>query len=334
MDPEAISPDVAPHVKGVNCAMVEDVALEDIMTMVAVAESGSVSAAAERLSLAQPVVTRRIQRLEAALGVDLLDRSVRPSRLTAAGRWVLGPCRDILAALDDLRAITTEPAPAGELRLGMAPALADLAFSAALGELRERYPRVVLRVHTDWTPQLLHQLRAGVLDMAVVQLPVDAHAPEGLAAQALGIEPLIVVVAPGLGLAAEADLATLVPLPWVLSPPGDGGRLLLEAAFRRLQAPLQVVAEIQGHELQAALVARGVGAGLLPARLLRQHEASFLFRPVRLLDEAFAIRIWAARNQGSRHLAAPLALLDNLLGQAIARGLGDDRSDINPASAR
>lgn len=299
----------------------EEIALEDIVGFVAVAESGSFSTAAERLGLAQPIVTRRIQRLEAALGVELLDRSVRPARLTAAGRQALGPCRNILAATANLRALTADEAPAGELRLGVAPALADLALGAALGELRERYPRVTLRVQTDWTPQLLHQLRAGVLDLAVVQLPADAHAPDGLDARALGIERLLVVAAPGLGLGAEADLAALAAFPWVLSLPGDGGRLLLESALRRLNVPLQIAAELQGHEHQAALVARGVGLGLLPSRLLRQHEASPLFQPVRLVDAEFAIRIWTARVQHHGYLAAPLALLDDALGQAVADGL-------------
>lgn len=307
--------------------MVEEVVLEDIQAVVAVAERGSVSAAAEQLRVAQPVVTRHIQRLEAALGIELLDRSVRPARLTAAGRQALGPCRTILAAVADLRALTADEAPAGELRLGVAPALADLALSAALGDLRERYPRVTLRVHTDWTPQLLHQLRAGVLDLVLVQLPADAQAPDGLAARALGVERLIVVAAPGLGLGLEADLAAVAQHPWVLSPAGDVGRVLLESTLRRLQVPLQVAAEIQGHEHQAALVARGVGLGLLPARLLRQYEAAPPVQPVRLVDVELAVRIWLARAQPRPHLAGPLTLLDDTLVQAVATGLGGARTN-------
>lgn len=301
--------------------MAEDVVLEDIVTVVAVADTGSVSAAAERLGQAQPVVSRRIQRLEAALGVELLDRSVRPARLTAAARQALGPCRSILAALAELGALSGDGAPAGELRLGVAPALADLTLSAALGDLREQFPHVALRVHTDWSPGLLHQLRAGVLDMAVVQLPADVGAPHGLDARALGVERLVVVAAADAGLGPDADLAALAALPWVLSPPGDGGRLLLEAALRRHQVPLQVAAEIQGHEHQAALVARGVGLGLLPARLLRRQGPAAPLAPVRLLDESLAVRIWAARARGRRYLAAPLALLEDVLAQAVEWGL-------------
>lgn len=298
-----------------------EIGLEDILAFVAVAEHGSVSAAAERLGLAQPVVTRRIQRLEAALRVDLLDRRVRPAQLTAAGQQALGPCRSMLGALTDLRTIIQDATPSGELRFGVAPALADLALAAALGDLHTHYPRVTLRVQTDWTPQLLHQLRVGVLDLAVVQLPVDAPAPSGLASRAVGIEPLVVVAAPEQGLGAHADLSTLGQFPWVLSLPGDGGRMLLESVLRRYDIPLQIAAEIQGYDHQIALVARGLGLGLLPARLINHDPARLPLQPVHLSDEALTMQIWTARVQAPAPLAAPLTLLEDALAQAIVQGL-------------
>jgi len=99
-----------------------------------------VNRAAERLGLAQPIVTRRIQRLEAALGVELLDRKVRPMVLTVAGIQALGPCRAVLQAIAELHAVTRTEEPAGDLWLGIAPALADLALPGALTALRQRYP--------------------------------------------------------------------------------------------------------------------------------------------------------------------------------------------------
>ncbi|NTU82181.1 MAG: LysR family transcriptional regulator, partial [Chloroflexales bacterium] len=139
--------------------MDEGIGLDDILAFVTTAERGSVNGAAERLGLAQPIVTRRIQRLEAALGVELLDRKVRPVALTTAGSQALAPCRAALHAVAALRATTASEEPAGELRLGVAPALAELVLTDSLATLRQRYPGVALHVQTAWTPQLLHQLR-------------------------------------------------------------------------------------------------------------------------------------------------------------------------------
>ena len=78
--------------------------LTEIRTFVAVGESGSVSHAADILRVSQPTVTRRVQRLEAALGILLLDRHARPPALTLSGKRLLEPCRVVLKAVDDVRA--------------------------------------------------------------------------------------------------------------------------------------------------------------------------------------------------------------------------------------
>jgi DNA-binding transcriptional LysR family regulator len=301
--------------------MDEGIELDDILAFVATVEGGSVNGAAERLGLAQPIVTRRIQRLESSLGVELLDRKVRPMALTAAGIQALAPCRAALHTVAALRAATGDTAPTGELRLGVAPALADLALTGSLATLRQRYPGVTLRVHTEWTPQLLHQLRAGVLDLAVAQLPLDTPPPAGLEARLLGVEQLVLVAARQLELAGEVDLATLTRLPWVLSPEGGGARVLLDAAFRRWGLPPRIAAELQDHATQVVLVAQGVGIGLVPARVLARHPLAPQLQVLHLPGADLALQIWLAHAQPPPQLAAPLALLTEALADAVAHGL-------------
>jgi DNA-binding transcriptional LysR family regulator len=294
------------------------ISLEDIEAFVAVTEHGSVSRAAERLRLAQPVVSRRVQRLEAALGVELLDRSTRPSALTSAGTQALGACRMVLRAIGDLRAVGDDGAPSGEVRLGIAPSLADIVLTAALGDLRVRFPQVTLRVSMDWTPQLLHQLRMGVLDVGVVQLPAEAGPPHGLDAQPLKEERLHVVAPAAMRLGEAEDFLTLSRLPWVLSPSGDGGRVLLESIVRRAGATLHIAAELQGYQHQAALVARGVGLGLLPTRALTLPETALL-RRVAVSGALPELRLWLVRRGVESQLAAAIDLLSASLADAIVQ---------------
>jgi DNA-binding transcriptional LysR family regulator len=76
---------------------------DDIRAFVAIAEARSVSRAARALYLTQPAVTRRMQRLESALGVTLCDRTRRPVTLTEAGQTVLERCRHVLDAVRAVR---------------------------------------------------------------------------------------------------------------------------------------------------------------------------------------------------------------------------------------
>lgn len=305
-----------------TAVVLEDAIDFDAVTaFVATVEHGSVNRAAERLGLAQPVVTRRIQRLEALLGVELFDRRVRPVALTPAGVRSVAPCRAALQAMADLRAVARHEEPAGELRLGVAPALADLALPNTLAALRVRYPRVALRVHTEWTPQLIHQLHVGVLDLAVAQLPLGATPPADLDAQALGVEELCVVAAAHLGLEPELELADLAQFAWVLNPEGCGARVLLEAMLRSYEMRLVVAAELDGYELHAALVAQGLGLGLLPARILRQPALLAQLQPIQVRNHRLALQVWSVSTRTRPQVQAPLDLLTEELAQIIAQGL-------------
>lgn len=301
--------------------MDERIELEDILAFVTAAERGSVNGAAERLGLAQPIVTRRIQRLEAALGAELFDRTVRPVALTDSGVQALGPCRAALQAIAALRTLNGTVEPRGELRLGVAPALADLALAGSLSALTRRYPGVALRVLTERTPQLLHQLRLGVLDLAVAQLPTDAPPPTGLETRALGVEHLLIVAAREGAPDAACDLAALSDMPWVLGPAGDGARVLLEAALRRRGLTLRAVAELEGYATQTELVAQGVGLGLLPERALRREPLAARLQAFRAAEAELALRIWAAYPRPRAWLADPLTLLLDALAAAVGDGL-------------
>src|ERR1700730_8628690 len=84
--------------------------LDEIRTFVVLAESGSLQRAAERLFLTPSAVTRQIQRLEAVLKTPLLDRRVKPGRITREGRAVLDGGRHMLRIMDDLKATGAQDA--------------------------------------------------------------------------------------------------------------------------------------------------------------------------------------------------------------------------------
>src|SRR5215471_17125383 len=89
----------------------------DLEAFLAVVDTGSIVAAAARLNVTQPGITRRIQNLEQTLGATLLDRQSKPLRPTAAGREACEHARRVLRTLEDLKSgVAADGAVSGEFR--------------------------------------------------------------------------------------------------------------------------------------------------------------------------------------------------------------------------
>src|SRR5262245_4770373 len=191
--------------------------VDDIRAFVAVADAGSVSAAARELFLTQPAVTRRLQRLEGAVGAPLLDRRRRPFALTRAGQAAIVRCRGLLVSLQELRTVADEGQPGGELRIGVAHALTELTLAAPVEEVQRRFPRVALRLGTGWSRDLLERVRTQAVDAAFLLLPEGEALPTGLTGSRLAEERLV-VVAPRNRRFGRVAISDLGGEPWVLNP--------------------------------------------------------------------------------------------------------------------
>jgi DNA-binding transcriptional LysR family regulator len=259
--------------------------IPDIEAFVALAETGSVNRAALRLNLTQPAVTRRIQSFEAAMhGAVLLDRRAKPSVLTPEGRRALESCRQVLKAVAELESSASGGVPSGEIRLGIAHGLAEMALSAPIDALRRRFPSVHPRVTSHWTTWLIEQVRNRALDCAIGLVTTDHAIPSGIHSTAIGVERVVVVAARdamiGPSSAGQLGIRALAASEWILNPPGCGYRDAIQRAFDLSNLSLRIAAEVHGHDLQLSLVARGAGLGLVPRR---QIDNSPYRRQVRVL---------------------------------------------------
>src|SRR5947199_7822575 len=103
---------------------------DDLRALVEFAHAGSIAGAAGRLFRTPSAITRQVQRLEAALGAELLDRSVEPPRLNSLGARVLEQARDLLQRTELLKSITSGDAePHGLLRIRISHALGEVALA-------------------------------------------------------------------------------------------------------------------------------------------------------------------------------------------------------------
>src|ERR1700733_14988105 len=124
--------------------------LEDLRALVEFAHAGSIAGAADRLFRTPSAITRQVQRLEAALGAELLDRSVKPPRLNSLGSRVLEQARDLLQRTEVLNSLVwRHPEPHGLSRIGLSQPRDEGKLIDPVRALIEKYPKVRLRLSSE-----------------------------------------------------------------------------------------------------------------------------------------------------------------------------------------
>ena len=240
--------------------------LADMQALVAVVDTGSLAHAAVKLSLTQPAITRRIQRLEDTLGVKLLDRDVKPARPTAEGRSRLRRVRPCAERRRRPRGALVGAArdAARPLRIGVSPGAADLVLAAVLPPPEESGPLMFEVASAERIERGMAERR---YDMG---LALKNFGNEPVGGERLARLTCDVVASRKMPTPARPTLSALRGFRWVLCPGGCGYRRALEHGMYGAAQPLDIVAELWGFEQQAALVAAGAGLGLLPRLLIKR----------------------------------------------------------------
>ncbi|HEU5159477.1 MAG TPA: LysR family transcriptional regulator [Streptosporangiaceae bacterium] len=240
--------------------------LTRLRVLVAVARTGSVTAAARELHYSQPSVSHHLARLETETGAKLVQRAGRGVRLTDAGRQLAERGAEILGRLE---AAETELAAhvglrQGRVRLAAFPSALGTFVPAAAARLAADHPGLELRLTEAEPPEAVRMLRAGHIDVAVI-FRYDDSVPEddGIVMRRLLQDPTYLVAAepPTTELAAYADG------PWIAGC--DRCRMhLLELCARTGFEP-SIAFTTDDFVAVQAMVAAGLGVATLPGLALR-----------------------------------------------------------------
>lgn len=244
--------------------------LRQLCALVAVADHGTFSAAADALSTVQSNISAHIARLEKELGATLVDRSA--GRLTEEGRAVVDRSRRIDAEIESIRADVASMGHeiTGRVRIGIIGTTARWLVPRLLEEMGRRHPHVAMEIVDATSTSLEPQIISGRLDLAVVNLPLPA--PE-LATTPLFDEDLLLFVPSGSPLADEdeIDLSALTGVDLLLPPRGTAFRDLLEEVADKAGVRLRTRADLDGLRLIASLAIAGQGVAILPATAIPPH---------------------------------------------------------------
>ncbi|MDI6097964.1 LysR family transcriptional regulator [Actinoplanes sp. NEAU-A12] len=241
-----------------------------LRTFIAVAETGSFSAAAQRLSYTQSAVSQQIAVLEADLGTVLLTR--RPVALTSAGERLRRHATLILARLAAARAdVARADSPPGRLILGLTPLAWSSPVATALTRLRADAARLDCRVLVADRDRIVAAAAAGEIDLGLVDgfvAPSDPLPLPEAGAVSVAVSPAVVAVPAGHPLARRGglDLGDLADAYWIDAP--------AVAPYTRLPVDgLRTGLRYDGAEVTVltGLIAAGHGLAVLPAAIVARQ---------------------------------------------------------------
>ena len=244
--------------------------LRQIRYFLAVARTGSISAAAALLHVAQSAVSRQIRLLEDNMGGPLFIRSIAGVELTDSGLMFLERARFILhevqSATQDvfdfnrgMRGFNRDVR--GTVRMSAAPTVGQALYGRTALDFRERFPRVRLELTESPTEDALHRLSAGTIDMAIVSDPGNQ---DHIHYTPLMKQEISIFCPSGSKLAARPSIHAreLRKLPIIIS-------LGLRHNLETQHGPVQPVIQIDGGEGAAQLARAGLGVVVMPSSVAR-----------------------------------------------------------------
>lgn len=245
-----------------------------LRSLLAVADSGAITEAADRIGVTQSALSRRIQQLEDHLGAALLTRSRKGTELTGIGRLVVTEARVLVERFDRLRAqvASHQNLEGGTIRIGGGATAVSFVLPTAIADFRSDYPGVHFHLKEAGSSEVARDVLSGRLELGVVTLPVQARE---LAIQPLMNDRIVLVARADHPLAQRrrARVRDLAGAAFVAFEGGSALRQIIDSALREAGVEVNVVMELRSIPAILRMVATtGNLAFVSQLGVERQHE--------------------------------------------------------------
>jgi LysR family transcriptional regulator, regulator of abg operon len=297
--------------------------LQAIEQFIAVADAGSIRGGARQLDMTQPALSRALQQLEQDLHVELLQRSGRGVKLTAAGAAFLAHARvaeaELRKAAEEARQATDDSG--AMLALGLSPVGASLFLPELVISLQRERPSTRIRILETTPSALLSLVRDEVMDLAITQR-TRIHLDAGLDYRPLAEVFTRVAVRPGHPLlrSQACSMQDLAQAPWLYMTAHDSSDDIVSRSFiaSGLPAPKPVL-HCGSYFVALDLMAATDMVGVLPPQLLQQCVREGRLAELVLAKPMMPIHLGLYTRAGSRKTAAAALAIERIV--SIARRL-------------
>ncbi len=231
----------------------------------AIADTGSFTAAGEKLHVSQSAISRQILLLEEELGEPVFHRIGRRIRITPAGESLLQLSNRVFQDLEETVSAISDKQESlrGTMRLVGGMTVCLYVFPALLAEVRREHPNLDLKITVGSAERSIAMLRSGAGDLGLITLPVEAS---DLVSVPVLREELLLITYPAHPLAKKRQITPpdLTREPFILFETGSITRRIVDQFFMRERIEPKIVMETENVEIIKAMVRHGLGISIIP----------------------------------------------------------------------
>lgn len=287
--------------------------LSDLRAFVSVADLQSFRAAAEVHHLSQPALSRRVVKLEQALGFRLFERTTRKVELNAMGRSFLPRARHVLGELESalIGMVDLSDRIRGLVTIACIPSAVDNFMAGVVRDFHRSYPGIRVRLLDQSATEILLSVARSEADFGITYLGLQE--PD-LEFERLVSEPFVLACRHDHPLAGKKKVrwAELANHECVVLAPGSGNRLLIDQGLAHVKASPRWACEVQHVPAQLSLIAAGVGIGAVPKLSLAGGVGATLVS-IPLVDPKLVRQVGIVSRRGQSLAGGVLAFHDALI---------------------
>ncbi|HSI47194.1 MAG TPA: LysR family transcriptional regulator [Ideonella sp.] len=293
--------------------------LSDLRAFLAVADFGSLRAASDNLHLSQSALSRRIDKLEAALGVKLFSRTTRKVELTMIGRTFVPKARSVMRELQDALVGIQDASEriSGQVALACVPSAVGYFLPTAIRQFHAQYPRVRMRLIDEATADVLLAVARGDADFGVTY--IGSQEPD-IDFQPLLKESFVVACSVGHRLAKYKRIKwkELADDDYITLAQGSGNRFLIDQALSQAPVGPRWFCEVRHVPALVSLVEAGLGIGVVP-RLAMPPRGHSTLVSIPLEEPEVTRTIGLIKRRGRELVPAAQLFYDMLLDGAVGQ---------------
>lgn len=231
-----------------------------------VANNKNITKASEELHISQPAISKSIKNLEDQLGGQLFVRTKRGVILTEEGKEFYNYIKQAIEYINNAESKFTDliNLETGTIKIGISTTLTKEFLLPYLEKFHEKYPKIDIQIDTNITPELLHKLRNGLLDIVILNLKGKSYGDDLEIIKCRKVTDCFAVNKKYKDLIdKELSLKELNNYPLILQPKGSNTREFLDTFVRENGVTLKSGIELAGYSLVVEFTKIGLGIGYI-----------------------------------------------------------------------
>lgn len=257
--------------------------LRHMRIFVTVCQCGSVTAAAEKLYIAQPSVSLAIRELEEYYGIKLFDRISRKLYITDAGKQVLDYALHIVSLFDDMEKEIRNWDNIGTLRIGSSITIGNFLLTKYVKLFSESHPNMKVQVIIENSVDIERRIMANDIDFGLIEgIP---HNPQ-IEREPFMEDEMVIICGQDhpLSKAGQICIRDLPRYDFIMREKGSGGRELFESTMLIHNIEIKPIWESVSTRAIVKAVSEGIGLSVLPYLLIKQDMDAGLIKSVTVKD--------------------------------------------------